>query len=238
MGGGGWWWWWAVCVCVCVCWGVGGTRKMDRRWRTFLPRECQSKQPISRLNSADQHQHIVSSKGGMEVMMMVMRITMMMALLCFTLTLLPWGIFFFFFSFFLVLLSIIHSTVLRRPESAATLQRPTAEPENVQFTLCPALQWSRACNNCVVFSLFNTQPAPRVNCNPSLLTLNLSCTCYLKSSSSDTYFWASLCSTAHTKLFREVIWITRTNHEKKKNPCNPSLLSAFNLLSFSPRSLS
>lgn len=113
--------------------------------------ECQSKQhvslgrgPAEQRRSASAH-CVKCNKGGMEVMMMVMRIKMMMALLCFPLTLLPWGILF----------SIIHSTVLRWPQSAATLQCPTDEPWNLQFTLCPALQRSGVYNNYVVFSLLS-----------------------------------------------------------------------------------
>lgn len=133
-------------MCVSVCGGWVGTGKTDLRWLIFLPWDCQSKKLISRMNSADQHQHIVSN---------VIRVgnddgdedhdddgPLVFHINTSTLEI--------FFFFFLVLLSLIPSTV-SWPESASLLQCPTAEPLNLQFTLCPALQRSRAYNNCCLF---------------------------------------------------------------------------------------
>lgn len=90
--------WWCVCVCMSVCVrGWGGRHWKDGRKVTHIPPLGVSAEaarlPAEQCQSASAH-CVERNKGGMAVMMIVMRVMMMMALLCFTLTPLPWGIFF------------------------------------------------------------------------------------------------------------------------------------------------
>lgn len=142
----------------------------------------------------------------MKLMMMVirmMRIKMMMAILCFPLTLPPWSELFYIQSCLLQYIQLSSADQWVLPCYSILLLSHGSVLHIVQHC-------SRAEYTCILsFHLL-----PGLAAEPSHALSNQHCTCSPYGSSDDTFFWASLCSTAHTMLLTQVIWITRINGGK------------------------
>ncbi len=212
-------------------WGRRRKRKGAERWwkkkkkkqaqgdaRSSSHGECPSKQcfslgwvPAEQQRSASAH-YVKYSEQGMKLMMMMrkMRIKMMMAVLCCPLTLPPWSELFYLQSCLLkyIQLSSVDQWVLPR-HSASPLSH------KIRASHCPALQQSRKHVH-IVFSFVNTESSQ------GQLQIQVM---YHKTSIAHVppmaqvmilgpSFWASSCSTAHTMLLTQVIWITRINGGK------------------------
>lgn len=146
----------------------------------------------------------------MMMVMRMMRIKMMMAVLCFPLTLPPWSELFYLQSCLLkyIQLSSVDQWVLPRYGSPPLSHK-------IRASHCPALQQSRIHVH-IVFSFVNTDSS-RVQLQIQVM--------YHQTSIAHVppmaqvmilgpSLWASSRSTAHTMLLTQVIWITRINGGK------------------------